>query len=67
MGLGFTLVITVIGAIRELIGNGTIFGKVVFNPEFQPALIMILPPGGFITIGLLMAFLHYFQNKAKEK
>jgi len=50
-----------------LIGNGTIFGKAVFNPEFQPALIMILPPGGFITIGILMAFLHYFQNKAKEK
>ncbi|MDD5492873.1 MAG: electron transport complex subunit E [bacterium] len=67
MGLGFTLVITVIGAIRELIGNGTIFGKAVFSPDFQPALIMILPPGGFITIGILMAFLHYYQNKAKEK
>ncbi len=67
MGLGFTLVITVIGAIRELVGNGTIFNKVVFGPDFQPALIMIMPPGGFITIGILMAFLHYFQNKAKEK
>lgn len=67
MGLGFTLVITVIGAIRELIGNGTIFGKAVFSSNFQPALIMILPPGGFITIGILMAFLHFYQNKAKEK
>ncbi len=67
MGLGFALVITVIGAIRELIGNGTIFNKIVFGPDFQPALIMILPPGGFITIGILIAFLHYFQNKVKEK
>jgi electron transport complex protein RnfE len=67
MGLGFTLVITVIGAIREIIGNGTIFGKAIFSQGFQPALIMILPPGGFITIGILMAFLHYFQNKVKER
>lgn len=67
MGIGFALVITIIGAIRELIGNGTFFGRAVFSPDLQPALIMILPPGGFITIGILMAFLHYFQNKMKEK
>ncbi len=66
MGLGFAGVITIIGAIREITGNGTIFGKVLFGPDFQPALIMIMPPGGFITIGILIAFLHHFQNKMKE-
>lgn len=67
MGLGFTLVITIIGVIRELIGNGTFFGKALLGAHFSPALIMILPPGGFITIGLLMAFLHYYQNKMKQR
>lgn len=67
MGLGFTLVITIIGIIRELFGNGTFFGKVLLGAHFSPALIMILPPGGFITIGLLMAFLNYYQNKMKRR
>lgn len=67
MGLGFTLVITVIGIVRELAGNGTVFGKPFLAANAQPVLVMILPPGGFITIGVLMAFLHFYQNKRKSR
>ncbi len=63
MGLGFTVVITIIGMIRELIGNGSIFG--FGNFVSYPALIMILPPGGFITIGFLMGILNWYRQKHK--
>jgi electron transport complex protein RnfE len=57
MGVGFTLAITTLGAIRELLGNGTLLGVAVLGQGFQShaALVMILPPGGFLTLGLLMA------------
>lgn len=57
MGVGFTLAITVLGGIRELLGNGTLLGMPVLGRGFQAhaALVMILPPGGFLTLGLLMA------------
>lgn len=62
MGLGFTLSLTVLGAIRELIGAGAIFGFSVLPAAYEPALIMILPPGAFLTLGLLMGLL----NKVSE-
>ena len=52
-GLGFTLALTVLGMIREVLGNGTIFNIVITPANWQPALIFILPPGGFLTICLL--------------
>ena len=55
MGVGFTLIITLIGAIREAIGNGTLFGHGVMPAQYQPFLILILPPGAFLVIGFLMA------------
>lgn len=63
MGLGFTLVITIIGMIRELLGSGTVFG--LGNFVSYPALIMILPPGGFITIGFLIGVLNWYRQKYK--
>jgi electron transport complex protein RnfE len=55
MGIGFTVIITLIGAIRELIGNGTLFGHHVMPAQYQPVMIFILPPGAFLVIGFLMA------------
>lgn len=52
MGLGFTLSLTVLGAIREILGAGTIFGLSLFGASFEPVLMMILPPGAFLTLGL---------------
>ena len=54
MGLGFTIAITLIGCIRELLGNGTLFGASVFGTAFEPMLLLILPTGGFIVFGLLL-------------
>ena len=55
MGIGFTIIIVLMGVIRELLGNGTILGSPVLGSGFEPALIMILPPGAFLTIGFMMA------------
>ncbi len=55
MGVGFTLAITLMGAIRELLGNGTLFGAQVFGAAYQPMLLLILPAGGFIVFGLMLA------------
>jgi electron transport complex protein RnfE len=55
MGIGFTVIITVIGMIREVIGNGMLFGHQVMPAHYQPFLILILPPGAFLVIGFLMA------------
>lgn len=68
MGLGFTCALILIGAIRELIGNGTIFGATILPASFyQPALLAILAPGGFITLGILMALFRRRQLKKEEK
>ena len=58
MGVGFTLALIVLGAVREIFGYGTIFGVHVFGPGFEPALIMILPPGAFLALGLLLALMN---------
>lgn len=58
MGVGFTLALIVLGAVREVFGYGTIFGVQVFGGGFEPALIMILPPGAFLALGLLLAFMN---------
>lgn len=63
MGLGFSIALTILGAIRELLGNGSLFGLEMFGANYQPALLFILPPGAFLTLGFLLAGL----NKLKKK
>jgi len=65
MGFGFTIAISAIGIIREVLGNGTILGYSLFGASFSPAIIMILPPGAFITIGFLMAGLNALTRKGE--
>ncbi len=55
MSVGFAVVITLMGAIRELLGAGTLFGRQVLGAWYQPVLIFILPPGAFLVLGFLMA------------
>lgn len=62
MSIGFTIVITFIGGIREILGDGKIFGISLFGENYLPLLIMILPPGAFLVIGFLMAFQKKFLN-----
>ncbi|MFN4216104.1 MAG: electron transport complex subunit RsxE [Brevinematales bacterium] len=75
MGLGFTLSLTLIGFIREVLGSGTITlqlagrGTVIDLSRWisAPAVVMILPTGGFIIMGLLLAFFQYLKNRRAEK
>ena len=58
MGFGFTLSLTVLGSVREILGNGTIFGVQVLGWGFKPALIMLMPPGAFLALGLLVGLIN---------
>ena len=59
MGIGFTLALTVLGSIREILGNGTIFGfELLTGLGYQKFIIMLLPPGAFIALGLLMGLMN---------
>lgn len=61
MGLGFTLALFILGAVREIFGSGAILGFSIFGAGYQPMLLMILPPGAFITLGLLLALMNKFE------
>lgn len=63
MGLGFTMALTLLGSIRELLGAGSIFGFSVFGSHFQPMLLMILPPGGFLIFGLVIGAIQYLRMR----
>ncbi len=65
-GLGFTLALTVIGLIRELIGSGTLFSHPVLPASFPHTLLFVMAPGAFFTLGCLMALLNHFKNKKKS-
>ena len=67
MGLGFTIALTLIGAVRELLGAGSIFGLSLFGASYQPALLFILPPGAFLTLGFLMALFNKVVKKKVSK
>jgi electron transport complex protein RnfE len=62
MGLGFAIALTILGSVREILGAGSIFGVSLFSANFQPVLMMILPPGAFLALGILMAI----NNKYKS-
>ena len=64
IGLGFTLALVLLGAIREVMGAGTIFGATLF-PETYGSLIFILPPGAFMVLGFLIALFNVLTKKKK--
>lgn len=63
MGIGFTLAITLIASIRELLGNGSIFDIKIVSEQVSTILIFILPPGAFITFGYLIAIMNRLKQK----
>ncbi|HCS72778.1 MAG TPA: electron transport complex subunit RsxE [Clostridiales bacterium] len=67
MGIGFTLALTLLGSIREILGAGSLFGISLFGQGFEPAIIMILPPGAFFTLGLILALINKVDQKQKKK
>ena len=67
MGLGFTFALTVLGAIREILGTGKILGFDIFAGKYEPMIIFVLPAGAFITLGFVIAGVNAIMNKIKEK
>ena len=73
-GLGYTIVLVIMCVVRELLGSGTFGGGILgvdgagvrILPEQFPAMMMILPVGGFLTLGVLIAVVQYFLNKSKK-
>jgi electron transport complex protein RnfE len=80
MGLGLTLVLVVLGAIREILGQGTLFAGIdlVFGdaakglvlhvlPDYKGFLLAILPPGAFIALGLLIAANNWYKTRVEQR
>jgi len=61
IGIGFTLSLASLGAIREIFGTGTFFGASVFGPSFQPFTFMIQAPGAFVCLGLMLCIMNLFE------
>lgn len=66
MGVGFTLLLTVLGSIREILGAGSIFGYKFIAPTADGILIFILAPGAFLTLAILMALNNLYKNKTSK-
>jgi electron transport complex protein RnfE len=67
MGLGFAFALTCLGTVREVLGAGTWLGFSVFGPNFEPWVLFLLPPGGFISLAIwLLIFATYRERKAKR-
>jgi electron transport complex protein RnfE len=67
MGLGFTLTLCAMGTIREVIGSGTWLGFPLFGSHYEPWVVMVLPPGGFLTLGGLLLFRAWITARRQRK
>ena len=67
MGAGFTFALLNLGAVREIIGVGTFFGISLFGPHYEPWMVMILPGGGFFTLGTWLLFFNWLNERQKKK
>jgi electron transport complex protein RnfE len=63
IGVGNTLSLVALGALREVLGSGTFYGASVFGPSFQPFTFMIEAPGAFVCLGLMLALMNLAGNK----
>lgn len=63
-GLGFTISLTVLGAVREILGTGTFFSKItLFGPDFVPFSFIVKPPGAFVCLGLLLGVMNIVSRR----
>jgi Na+-transporting NADH:ubiquinone oxidoreductase subunit NqrD len=63
MGLGFSLGLFALGSVREIMGAGKLFGFSLFGPDFQPWVVMVLPPGGFFVLGPWLLLFNWLRNR----
>ncbi|AKH19477.1 electron transport complex subunit RsxE [Sedimenticola thiotaurini] len=67
MGTGFTIALLCLGTVRELLGAGTILGVQIFSSNFEPWVVMILPPGGFFVLGGWLLLFDYLKHRKEQK
>ncbi len=67
MGVGFTIALLCLGTVREVLGSGTILGYPLFSPNFEPWVVMILPPGGFFVLGAWLLLFEYLKQRKERK
>lgn len=67
MGIGFTLALTVMGAIREIIGSGSLFGLNIMGASYEPMLLIVMASGGFLTFGLLLGIFNLIVKRSENK
>jgi electron transport complex protein RnfE len=66
-GIGFMIAMIMMGAVREVLGQGTLMNFRVIPGNFEPWVIFILPPGGFLTLGFWLLFLNWWQKRREER
>lgn len=66
-GIGYTIVLVIMCAVRELLGSGTLMGYQVMPASYTPALMLVLPVGGFLCLGTLIAVMQWAMAKSEEK
>ncbi len=66
MGAGFTFALLCLGGVRELLGAGSLFGFDLFGPNFQPWVVMVLPPGGFLVLGGWLLLFDWLKQRGRE-
>lgn len=67
MGIGFTLSLSAMSAIRELLGRGSLLGIDILGPRWEPWVFMVLPPGGFFTLGLLLIAAAWVDERRRQR
>ena len=67
MGLGFTFALLCLGGVREILGSGSLFGLSLFAAGFQPWIVMILPSGGFFTLGLWLLLFNRLKAQRQQR
>jgi electron transport complex protein RnfE len=66
-GIGFMIALLMMGSVRELLGAGSLLGYNIMGPNFEPWVVMILPPGGFLTLGFWLLGLTWYQERKKAR
>lgn len=66
-GFGFIIAMLMMGVVREVLGAGTLLGFKVIPGNFEPWVIFVLPPGGFLTLGFWLLLLNWYQQRRKER
>ncbi|MEK7443751.1 MAG: electron transport complex subunit E [candidate division NC10 bacterium] len=67
MGIGFMIMMLIMGSVREVLGSGTFLGVSLFGPGFEPWVIMVLPPGGFFTLAFVLLAVAWLKRRKALK